>query len=59
MLYGQPMILECVSFCMAKQGLLVVAQASKNDSPLTSLVIIQASKEKGQGNPLKEENQSG
>ena len=54
--YGQPMILECVSF-MAKQGLLVVAQASKHDSSLTSLVIIEASKEKGQENLAKEENQ--
>ena len=34
----------CVFFFIAKQGLLVVVQASKHDSPLTSLVIIQASK---------------
>ena len=58
-LYDQLMILECVSFFVAKQGLLVVTQASKYGSPLTSLVIIQASKKKGQGNPVNEENQSG
>jgi len=49
----------CPSWLSKAYNLLVVAQASKHDSPLTSLVIIQASKEKGQGNPPKEENQLG
>jgi len=53
------MMLECMFFYMAKQGLLVVAEASKHDSPLTSSVIIYASKEKGQGSLAKEENQLG
>ena len=52
---------QCLSVCffMAKQGFIVVAQASKHDSLLTILVNIQVIKEKGQGNPTKEENQLG
>jgi len=53
------MAIESVSSFMAKQGLMVVTQASKHNSPLPNLVIIQPSKENGQGNPAEEKNQPG
>jgi len=44
---------------MAKQGFWVVVLIPKHHSSLTNLVIIQASKDKGQVNPTKGEDQSG